>query len=79
MLTAAAPKRVQLVVDINGLAEPNIIGRDVFSLEVRENGTLTDIGDAKGDVCTEGATSSIYTAPQGCLNRIIEDGWKMEY
>lgn len=78
-LTTGTPRKLQLIVDINGLAEPNTIGRDVFSIEVRENGTLTDVDDAKGDICTKGGTALMYTAPQGCLNRIIEDGWKMEY
>ena len=79
MSTTTDKKRTRLIVDINGLAEPNVVGRDVFSMEIRENGTLVDIAEAKGEMCTQGDTSSIYTAAQGCLSHIIEAGWKMEY
>ena len=79
MSTSTDKKRTRLLVDINGLAEPNVVGRDIFSMEIRENGTLTDIGEAKGEMCTQGATASIYTAAQGCLSNIIEAGWKMGY
>jgi prepilin-type N-terminal cleavage/methylation domain-containing protein len=72
------PKRVRLIVDVNGMAQPNIIGRDIFSMEIQENGTLTDVNKAKGSACTQG-TGNMYLAAQGCLSKIIEDGWKMTY
>ena len=77
--TTTIPKRVRLIVDVNGLGQPNVVGRDVFSIEIQENGTLTDVNKSKGDICTQIASNSIYLAAQGCLSRIIEAGWKMEY
>ena len=73
------PKRARLIVDVNGIANPNIIGRDIFSIEVQENGSLTDVNKSTGEICTQGATGSMYTAAQGCLSNIMEAGWKMEY
>ena len=74
-----AAKKAALLVDINGLGQPNIIGRDVFSIEIQGNGTLSDIDKAKGEMCTQGSTANMYTAAQGCLSNIMEAGWKMEY
>lgn len=73
------PKRVRLILDINGMAQPNVIGRDIFSIEIQENGILTDVNKANSSNCTQGPTTNMYTAAQGCLSRIIEDGWKMKY
>ena len=74
-----AARKAGLLIDVNGLGQPNIIGRDVFSIEIQPNGTLSDIDKAKGEMCTQGATGNMYTAAQGCLSNIMEAGWKMEY
>lgn len=82
-----ANKCLSLIVDVNGAAEPNVAGRDVFAIDIRSNGTLADYGSGcklnntgeAASTCTKGPTSKIYTAVAGCLNNIIEAGWKMEY
>lgn len=75
-----------LVVDINGAAEPNVAGRDLFGIDIRRNGTLADYGSGCSNTSTGEAASnctknsgSAYQAVAGCLNNIIEAGWKMEY
>ena len=76
-----------LVVDVNGVAPPNVAGRDVFAIDIRSNGTLADYASgcsptsvgAPASNCTAGNTSTLYEASSGCLNNIIEAGWKMEY
>lgn len=76
-----------LIIDINGPGEPNIAGRDVFSADIKRDGSLSDYGSGSNDPLVAGAgagncsqtTSSIYNAASGCLTSVIEAGWKMEY
>ncbi len=76
-----------LVIDVNGPGEPNIAGRDVFSADIKRDGSLSDYGSGSNDPSIAGATAascstsstSIYIAAAGCLTSIIEAGWKMEY
>ena len=76
-----------LIVDVNGMGEPNVAGRDVFTIDIRSNGTLADYGSAclpnnigaTAASCTSGGTMDLYSAASGCLNNVIEAGWKMEY
>lgn len=81
-----ANKCTTIAVDVNGLAQPNIAGRDVFSLDIHRNGSLSDYGSGCSDTSSGAAASEcgtkavdIHTAPSGCLSNIIEAGWKMEY
>ena len=57
------------MIDVNGLEEPNVSGRDFFPVYVHHNGSLGDI--------RPNATCSGYGA--GCFGRIQNDGWKMDY
>lgn len=77
-----------LTVDVNGKDEPNTAGRDVFSMDIKKDGSLSDyesgsnipgIEGADADKCGNGSTSGINSAAAGCLTKIIEAGWKMEY
>ena len=76
-----------LLIDVNGVGKPNVAGRDVFAIDIRKNGTLADyrsgclIGSpgALASDCTKGGTTSLFEASAGCVNSIIEAGWKMEY
>ena len=80
-------KCMSLNVDVNGLAQPNIAGRDVFSMDIHENGSISDYGSGcingnignAGSTCGTGDVSSASSAAAGCLNNIIQAGWKMEY
>lgn len=63
---------VDLNIDVNGQADPNITGRDVFYLTVQTNGTVTDYRNTD-----EGSCSSPTSA--GCFNKVRNAGWKMEY
>lgn len=78
-------KCVSLVVDVNGLSEPNIAGRDIFSMDIKSNGTISDYGTGcagngiAASQCTSYSNTSLIAAPAGCLNNVIEAGWKMEY
>lgn len=78
---------MSVLVDVNGLDGPNVAGRDIFSMDIHRNGTISDYSSACADnsfgapasSCTLGATTSLYDAASGCLTSVIESGWKMEY
>ena len=78
---------LSLLVDVNGLSEPNVAGRDVFSMDVHSNGSLSDWGSAcidnhKGwgkNSCGIDKNGSLIQAAAGCLNSVIDAGWKIEY
>lgn len=80
-------KCLTLTVDVNGMAEPNMPGRDIFAMDVHKNGSISDYnsGCVDGSLgvaasqCTKGSNDGIATAASGCLNNVIEAGWKMEY
>lgn len=78
---------MSVAVDVNGLESPNIVGRDVFSMDIHKDGTIVEYNSGCGlnsvscpsSMCSKGGTGSPYTASCGCLSSIIESGWKMEY
>ncbi len=78
---------MSIVVDVNGLEAPNIAGRDIFSIDIHKNGSLSDYASGCADnnfgctasQCTTGATTNLYNAACGCLTSVMESGWKMEY
>lgn len=75
-------------IDVNGKNGPNTCGRDVFNLSMNYSGTIAESFD-KTDYNT------YYHNPQrcgysndvnnsvgygaGCYNKIVQDGWKMDY
>ena len=73
------------VVDTNGLSKPNIAGRDVFTFTAYWDGSLDDLppeqimsGESTArDNRKISCETTIYGA--GCLSKIIDDGWKMDY
>lgn len=60
-------------VDINGPAEPNMAGFDYFTMVIQPDGLVTDIAG------TCGSGSDVGSWSAGCMNAIIESGWKMNY
>ena len=80
-------KCLTLGVDINGMTEPNMPGRDIFYMDIHKNGSVSDtssfcednnLGAPAAD-CLDNDTVTMGGAAGGCLNNIIEAGWKMEY
>lgn len=69
----------QLQVDINGSQGPNILGRDLFYMGLYSDGKVGDNYsgydyDWALEACQEAGTYGV-----GCLTRIMDDGWKMDY
>lgn len=74
-----------ICVDVNGINRPNIAGRDMFCMDIKSNGLITDFGSKSPDPKVAGAQGKdcntgfggFQTA--GCLSAVIDAGWKMEY
>lgn len=68
----ANTRRCHITLDINGIDEPNIGGRDMFRFSIdADNNHVLAIGSS--NTCGNDAGG------HGCLNKIIEAGWVMEY
>ena len=65
-------------VDVNGIAGPNVTGRDIFTMDVNNSGLVYDKewDPTKKDSILQGYKSKAW--PMG-IGRIQYDGWKMEY
>ncbi len=77
---------LNIAVDVNGPAEPNIAGRDFFTMDIKRDGSLSDYGSGSNDPSVAGISAEncgvkadIYRTAAGCLTSVIEAGWKMEY
>ncbi len=76
---------MSLLVDVNGTAAPNVTGRDVFSMDIKSDGTVSDYGSNSPDPNVPGqkncshSSGNLFAAAAGCMTTIIEAGWKMEY
>ena len=71
-----------MLVDVNGASRPNIVGRDMFYVQLYSDGKVAehyDTGnvdlDSYFELCISG--SSVYG--EGCFSKIVADGWKMDY
>lgn len=60
--------KMRLVVDLNGVENPNVGGRDLFYMDVENDGSIS----ASSKTCT----SSNF---EGCVTKIMDDNWVMEY
>ncbi len=69
-----------IVTDINGKAGPNILGRDLFSFILANDGSI-DLGDVDDKVANFSTLCSSNSADDYgyCFAKIINDGWKMDY
>ena len=69
-----------VLADVNGPAAPNVGGRDLFGFTLYSDGTVSDGYRLQPSKC-ELAKASDASAQYGshCIDRIISDGWKMDY
>ena len=78
---------MEIDIDINGKSKPNILGRDFFHLSLNYSGAIAEsfskdpiagIEAHSPDQCGNAdGNSQIYGL--GCYNKIVQDGWKMDY
>ncbi len=69
-----------VVVDVNGATPPNIGGRDLFGFTLYSDGTVSSGYILQPSRC-ESNEGTEAGAQYGsfCIDRIISDGWKMDY
>ena len=66
---------MQLFVDVNGQKGPNVVGRDLFYVELYDDGKVAEsYTNDKSDACTD-----FWGYGIGCLSRIMNNGWVMDY
>lgn len=73
----------KVIVDVNGVEAPNIGGRDIFNFNIYSNFSVDEISptDIKNNTSRSTINAKCTTSPtgQGCLSRLIENNWKMNY
>jgi len=83
-------KCASFAVDVNGMGEPNTIGRDLFTMDVHSDGSLSDFAsgcyDSNNFGCAAskcgtgyGSDGGIYNEACGCYSKVVKSGWKMDY
>ncbi len=79
---------MSVAVDVNGMVEPNMAGRDIFAMDIHKDGTLSDWGSGCADnsfgcdksLCGTGrGKDSVSQASCGCYSRLIKSDWNMDY
>ena len=66
----------RIFVDVNGKQRPNVIGVDLFVMQITNTGSVADITPANANNC--GIGNDVTTATSGCLQRVIDNGWRIE-
>ncbi len=73
------------IIDVNGLEAPNVIGRDVFYVDVYDDGTVgsrsytyDDNDDVTGS-CTHASTDLSDFYGSVCVHILESSGWVMDY
>lgn len=84
---AVSGNRICIIqVDVNGRKGPNILGRDLFTLTLYNDGAIDEIGtsapvsesDRNGSYAA-GCNSSTGDDVYGCFGKILNDNWQMTY
>lgn len=71
-----------LQIDVNGAQGPNIAGRDLFAFDLYSDGKVADSYNNSNrdfDYERQKCAEEEWSYGAGCLNAIINDGWKMDY
>lgn len=67
-------------IDINGSQGPNVLGRDLFFVTLYSDGKLADSYWPESlDRYDSDGCSKDFAYGAGCLTKIMNDGWKMDY
>lgn len=61
----------EVYIDVNGNKKPNIGGKDMFSFKINDKFEIYDDSDP--------SDCSSSTTGKGCLAKILEDNWRMNY
>ena len=71
-------------IDINGAAPPNIVGRDMFYIQLYSDGKVAEhydiyLYDTIEQQFEQCLTREYNSYGRGCFSKIVADGWKMDY
>ena len=81
-------KIMNIAVDVNGTAGPNIVGRDLFGLYVYNNSLIdeTPPDESSNAPLTKEQRDELFnssciktTSVNGCFGKILNDNWEMTY
>lgn len=69
------------MIDVNGTSPPNTSGFDMFALDMDAQGNITDYngGSCPPEACNTRSVDNPASWACGCLNSIIQAGWKITY
>ena len=73
------------IIDVNGIEPPNVIGRDVFSVDVYSDGTVATRNHAFEDdtdvvsACRNSGDNTFDFYGSVCLSILESNGWVMDY
>ena len=75
---------ISVLVDINGVKGPNIVGRDIFYMALYPDGRVDEANAFDGPLDKderEEAFNNCQTAVSGwgCFGKILNDNWEMTY
>ena len=75
-----------LMVDVNGQKGPNILGRDLFTLSIYNDGTIDDDGSSaplseadRNTLFERDCNGDTGAGDYGCFGKILNDNWQMNY
>ena len=75
-----------LMVDVNGKKGPNILGRDLFTLSIYNDGTIDDDGSSaplseadRNTLFERDCNGDTGAGDYGCFGKILNDNWQMNY
>lgn len=63
-------------VDVNGQQGPNILGRDLFHLDLYSDGK---VGESYDNDLSNSCLSGDASYGAGCFDKVVKDGWQMDY
>ena len=73
---------INITIDTNGPDKPNTSGRDLFALYVDANGEIQGDGASSGSSgsgYSSGDNCEVNTNGKYCLNKLMQNNWKMDY
>ena len=72
--------RIYVFFDINAEKKPNVQGRDLFHMEINSKGAQpSDKETYKNQKLCDTKANKGYNGGSGCLARIMDESWEMNY
>lgn len=68
-------KTTHVGIDVNGPAQPNIMGIDLFTGTIDNAGNIIDLGNVAVCGVESGTANHINDYTRGCLKRVIQNNW----